>query len=502
MYEKDRGCRCPDADCIEPGGEPEFRVRQKQGAVQGFPVGIHPDEPLRHLFSQNGYELAEFAADAAEDAYESIRKILRYDINNRIPIVVYNSHNEFQQTNVVDEYLEEGIGGVTELFKNRVVVPFEGNYSQFRHVIHHELVHAVLNDMFYGGSIQSIIASRSPFMLPLWMNEGFAEYASMKWETNSDMFIRDATIQNYLPPIDYLNGYFAYRGGQSVWYYIANKYGEQKISEIMNRMRSTRSVEQGLKSTIGLTLKELSERWQKEQKVIYWPDIAKREEPADFARRLTDHTKDGNFYNTSPAISPQGDKIAFISDRNDYFDVYLMSAIDGQILDKLVSGQRTSDFEELHLLTPGIAWSPDGKKIALGVKAGGSDAISIVDVNSGSREKIELGLDGVFSVSWSADGKMLAFEGLKGPNSDIYVYELESKKLTNLTGDVFTDLDPTFSLRWKDNLLRIRPSGFHFARQDRARAQDVTDRFQPARYLCGRCPDSRDPTHHRPAEFQ
>ena len=135
-------------------------------------------------YSQNGYELAEFTADAAEDAYESIRKILRYDINNRIPIVIYNSHNEFQQTNVIDEYLEEGIGGVTELFKNRVVVPFEGNYSQFRHVIHHELVHAVLNDMFYGGSIQSIVASRSPFTLPLWMNEGFAEYASMKWETN------------------------------------------------------------------------------------------------------------------------------------------------------------------------------------------------------------------------------------------------------------------------------------------------------------------------------
>jgi len=64
-------------------------------------------------YSQNGYELAEFTADAAEDAYESIRKILRYDINNRIPLVVYNSHNEFQQTNVVDEYMEEGIGGVT-----------------------------------------------------------------------------------------------------------------------------------------------------------------------------------------------------------------------------------------------------------------------------------------------------------------------------------------------------------------------------------------------------
>ena len=396
-------------------------------------------------FSQDGYELAEFTAEAAEDAYNSIRKLLRYEINNRIPVVVYNSHNEFQQTNVVNEYLEEGVGGVTELFKNRVVLPFEGNYRLFRHVIHHELVHAVLNDMFYGGSVQSLIASRTPFVLPLWMNEGLAEYAALGWDTNSDMFIRDATIQNYLPPIDFLGGYFAYRGGQAVWYYIANKYGEQKIGEILNRMRGVRSVDQGFKSTIGLSVKELSERWQKEQKVLFWPDIAKREEPADFARRLTDHTKDNSFYNTSPSISPQGDKIAFISDRNDYFDVYVMSAIDGQIQDKVIKGQRTKDFEELHLLTPGITWSPDGKRIGLAVKAGERDAIVLIDVNSGDEEKIEFDLDGIFSVDWSPDGKKLAFVGVKAPQSDIYVYDLESKQLTNVTNDIFSDSDPVFS---------------------------------------------------------
>ncbi|MBI4428336.1 MAG: PD40 domain-containing protein [Ignavibacteriales bacterium] len=396
-------------------------------------------------YSQDGYELAAFSANAAEDAYTSIKKLLRYDINNRISMVIHNSHNEFQQTNVIDEYLEEGIGGVTELFKNRIVLPFEGNYGMFRHVIHHELVHAVINDMFYGGTIQSLISSRAPVQLPLWMNEGLAEYAALKWDTNSDMFLRDATIHNYLPPIDYLGGYFAYRGGQSVWYYIANKYGEPKIAEILNRIKGTRSIEQGFKSTIGLSVKELSERWQKEQKVLYWPDVAKREEPEDYAKRLTNHTKDGNFYNTSPAISPQGDKIAFLSDRNDYFDIYLMSAIDGEILDKLVSGQRTKDFEELHLLTPGITWSPDGKKIALAVKAGEHDAIMVVDVESGSSNKIAFDLDGIFSVDWSSDGKKLTFVGTKAPQSDIYVYDLAVAKLTNLTDDIFSDSDPVFS---------------------------------------------------------
>ncbi|MFH0990647.1 MAG: biopolymer transporter Tol [bacterium] len=396
-------------------------------------------------FAQDGYELAEFAAAAIEDAYQSLRKLIRFDLNNRVAFVIYNSHNEFQQTNVVSEYLDEGIGGVTELFKNRVVVPFEGSYAQFRHVLHHELVHAVINDMFYGGTIQSLISSRTPFELPLWMNEGLAEYAALGWDTNTDMFIRDATIQDYLPPIEYLGGYFAYRGGQSVYYYIANKYGEQKIAEILHRLRSVRNVEQGFKSTIGLSLKELSERWQKEMKVIFWPDIAKREEPSDFAKRLTDHTKDQNFYNTSPAISPQGDKIAFISDRNDFFDVFVVSAIDGQNIEKVISGQRTKNFEEMHLLTPGLTWSPDGKKIAIAVKSGERDAIFIVDIESGDEEKIELDLDGIFSVDWSPEGSKIAFTGVKAPQSDIYVYDLTAKALMNLTNDIFSDSDPSFS---------------------------------------------------------
>lgn len=396
-------------------------------------------------FSQDGFDLAVFTAEAAESAYTSIKKLFRYDLTNRIAIVVHNSHNEFQQTNVIGEYLEEGIGGVTELFKNRIVVPFEGNYRQLRHVIHHELVHGVINDMFYGGSIQALLASRTPLILPLWLNEGIAEYAALGWDNNSDMFIRDAAIHNYLPPIEFLGGYFAYRGGQSVWNYIASKYGEQKIGEILNRIKSTRSVEQGFKSTIGLTVKDLSERWQKEQKVTYWPDIAKREEPADFARRFTNHTKDGNFYNTSPAISPQGDRIAFISDRKDYFDVYVMSALDGKILDRVISGQKTPDFEELHLLTPGITWSPDGNRIAIAVKAGEHDAIMLVDVNTGKKEKLTFELDGIFSVDWSADGNAIAFVGLKPSQSDIFLYRFADRSLTMLTNDIFSDSDPAFS---------------------------------------------------------
>jgi hypothetical protein len=188
-------------------------------------------------FTIEGQNIAEFAATAIEDALAQIQSSINYKIQKRISVVLYDSQNEFQETNVIDAYLGEGTGGFTELFKNRIVLPFSGNYKMFRHVIHHELVHGVMNDLFYGGALQNIISNSSAVNLPLWFSEGLAEYLALGWDTNTDQFIRDAAINEYLPDIKYLDGYFAYRGGQAVFYYIAKKYGREKVAEIVMNVK-------------------------------------------------------------------------------------------------------------------------------------------------------------------------------------------------------------------------------------------------------------------------
>ena len=396
-------------------------------------------------FSKKGENLAEFTAKEAEKDLKSIQKSFDYKINNRIPIIVYNSTNDFQETNVTDQYLSEGIEGFTELFKNRVVVQFMGSYKEFQHLIHHELTHGVINDMFFGGSIQNIISNNININIPSWFNEGMAEYQSLGWDINTDMFIRDAIISEYLPDINQLSGYMAYRGGEAVWHYIADKYGREKISEIINKLKETGSVEAAFKGSLGLSLEEFSERWKKEIKKTYWPDIADRKDPEEYAKRLTDPKKDDGFYNTSPAISPQGDKIAFISNRDTYFDVFIMNAIDGKIIKKLVKGNRTADFEQLNVVTPGLSWSPDESKIALTAKSDGYDVIYIINVESEEKETLPVRLDGIKKVAWSPDGKYLAFVGHTPAQSDIYLYNIDSKKLINLTDDIFTDDDPAWS---------------------------------------------------------
>ena len=47
----------------------------------------------------------------------------------------------------------EGVGGVTELFKNRMVIPYNGSLKELKHVIYHELVHVFINDGIYGAGI-------------------------------------------------------------------------------------------------------------------------------------------------------------------------------------------------------------------------------------------------------------------------------------------------------------------------------------------------------------
>ncbi len=396
-------------------------------------------------FSTHGSKLAEFAAKTAEDALKSIEKSFNYKINNRITIIIYNSTNDFQETNVTDEYLSEGIEGFTEIFKNRVVVQFMGSYPEFRHLIHHELTHAVMNDFFYGGSLQNIVSNNISLNLPQWFNEGMAEYQSLGWDINTDMFIRDAIINDYLPDVQGLSGYIAYRGGESIFHYIANKYGSEKIGELMNKIKGTGSLEEGLRSSIGLTLKQFNERWKKYLKKVYFPDIALRKDPDEFAKRLTDPEEGGGFYNTSPSISPQGDKIAFISNRNYYFDVFIMNAIDGKIIKRLVKGNRSPDFEQLNVVTPGLSWSPDETKIALSAKSDGDDIVYIINVDSEDKVTLPIKLDGIKSLSWSPDGKYLAFIGHTAIQSDVYIYNFETKKLTNLTNDVFADNDPSWS---------------------------------------------------------
>lgn len=406
-------------------------------------------EHFKIFFYPGGEGVAEFAAKAAEDFYSVTKKDLNMELEEKVPIILYLSPSQFRETNVIIDLIEEGVGGFSELIKNRIVVPFNGSYNDLYYVLGHELTHIFEFKMFYRSRLAVLLGAVGEFQVPLWVLEGFAEFQSGWANVSSEVFMRDLVINNRLVSLVELNdnyGYLAYREGESFFRYVAELYGREKVYEFMNTLKSKRNLEATFSAVFGMSQKKIGAEWENWLKMRYWPQITKLANFGKIAERLTNHIEDGSVYNTASAISPSGTKIAMISDRAEYVDSYIISATDGRVLKKLVRGERSGGFENMHLIRPGLAWSPDEKLIALITTTAGRDNIALIDVNRGRvRRRIGGNLDGIYSPKFSPDGKTLAFVGVKNGFSDIYSVSIGGGEPRRLTYDMFEERDPAFS---------------------------------------------------------
>ena len=389
------------------------------------------------------------AALMAERGYQRLSRVLSHQIKTKVPLVLYASHTDFEQTNITPELLGIGTGGVTEFLKRRVFLPFTGSYADLDHVLTHELVHAFQIDILFG-DVSSVLSNPFGATPPIWVMEGMAEYLSVaEVDNNTKMWLRDASLEGYLTPLkvlEYVGDIRVYRFGQSIFEFIADTYGIQKIGEILKKTRRYGNFERALESSTGLTVEVLSKKWTEAVRKEYLPQIAEYDRADKIADRLTDAERDLSNFNVAPSVSPSGTQMVFISDRSMYNDVYLASALDGRVFKKLVSGERTGSFETLRFFNTSIAWAPDERQIALPAKIGGQDAIYLLEVPSGKvARKLRFGLDAIYSPAWSPDGRKLAFVGIKGGQSQLYVCDVDGKNFREIHGGRYAVRDPVWS---------------------------------------------------------
>ncbi len=403
---------------------------------------------FRLFYYEGGEPLAQFAASVLESTYTRYSHHLDHEIREKTPVILYNAHKDFQQTNVILSDIEEGVGGFTEQLKRRVVVPFTGSYREFAHVLAHELVHVFQYDIWFQ-NLQNPLSLATSLRIPLWVIEGSAEYFSEGWSPEAEAYIRDLVFnENLVPPsrLGEYGGYLIYKEGEAFFRFIAENYGARKASEFFHQLKVRGNLSAAVEKSLGMDMATLDETFALFYKKHVFPLVANLDIPQR-EQRITNHRKEGGFLNVGPALSPNGNYVAFISDRTGYSDIYLASVSTGQLKAKLVSGQKRPDMEYLHLLKPGLAFAPDNRTLAFTAQGGRADFLHLVDVE---RRKIVRSvafpqLDAVYTPAWSPDGHTLALVGLKNGQSDVYLYDLETGHLRALTQDRFDDLDPSFT---------------------------------------------------------
>jgi Tol biopolymer transport system component len=396
-------------------------------------------------FTENAGAIGEYAARHLEAMYDTVSRIMGFPLKNKVPVILYSTPAEFQQTNIIPYLLPEGVGGFTEIFKNRVVLPFEGSYTEFHHVLQHELVHAFMFDR--QNSLGNKFASTQQ-AIPLWFGEGLAEYSSLGWNLGSEFYMMDAVLFGYVgnPAENGLPGFLAYKGGQLFYYYLAQTFGPGFIRDWVGQVARGKDVAAAFKDLAKVSMRETGQIWLREIKAIYWPELKDRRYGKSVARQLTDHTQDLSNINMQPAISPDGKRIAYFSDLNPMVGVYIMDVEKEKVVRSIAQAGQERGHLSFYPFQSRISWSPDSRRIAFVSKTGDRDVITLADAD-GRRTTVigPPGIQGIQSPAFSPDGKTLVFSGLKDGFSDLFLWHLERKELKRLTHDIALDQNPAFA---------------------------------------------------------
>lgn len=424
--------------------------------AQHFDWHIHRTEHFDIYYYPSEAKLVPIMASIAEEAYEKHSEDFEHELRDRTPLILYKSHKDFQQTNIILQELHEGIGGFAELFKHRIVIPFTGSLEAFREVIFHELIHIFQYDIIYQKPHARIYSGEFLYSPPIWFIEGMADYFAEDNDAVGEMVLRDASINNNIVPLPQLHNfnrlsspYLGYKLGQLAVTYLSETYGREKIAEILHGLRQSRTkdLNRVLQEVVGVSLEEFDKAWRQTVRKRYWPLIEHRELPDLVTKKLTEKSKYS--HNIKPVWAPSGDIIAYVTGNEGFLEIVLMSAKTGERIERVTKPFFRDKYEEIRTDFSGfgrsIAWAPDGDRIAFIAKY--HDANYLLEVNILTRQLTQyfkLDFDNVTSPDYDGSGERIVFAALKAGQTDLYIIELLTGDVSRVTFDPFNDTHPSW----------------------------------------------------------
>lgn len=401
-------CACvPAVACAQTFGKNKVHYESLQWRVFETPH-------LRlHYYAQEeslARRLAAFA-DSTCAAYD-VR--FRLKLRRPVPFLLYSTHHLFQQTNATPDMLTEATGGLTELIKGRVLLPHNGSWARLQWVTRHELAHAYMLDKF--AQVQRAHRRPQAWLPDLWFIEGLAEYCSTDWDGDAEGLLRDMVCSRMAYPLtrsEPITGSVEmYKEGQAFLLWLGQKYGDERIFDLMDNAWRAEDFETAFRITYGRRLQDVDEEWFESLKKRYWPMVATCTRPHEVGRRLTASSRFNLGPRALPATGPADSALRFVyfAVRDGSVDLVLSepartakraapdtasygaaegpydvprSRAPGEARPRrrerrLLRGGGTARFESFHLFQnrPGVS---RGGWIAVSSKSGGRDAIYLVD---------------------------------------------------------------------------------------------------------------------------
>ncbi|TDI22534.1 MAG: hypothetical protein E2P06_12460 [Acidobacteria bacterium] len=419
-----------------------------------------------HIYETDHFEIFYYpeleehlarVASYAESAYAQISADLMHDLATRVPLVVFKTHSEFEQQNIAPGQSPEGVGAFAEPFRQRIVLPIDEPPDQLYRLITHELTHQFAFDIIPRSFIRRGI--------PLWVDEGLADYMAGVWRPLDLMAVRDAALSDILPRmsefLDYggfANARVVYNLGHAAFEFIEERWGKEGVRQFLFSLRKTVIGGGGdiYEDAFDLSADEFDDAFESyiRDRFLAFRD---KERPEDYGRDLAPNPRETRYLAVvSIEPSPSGDLIAaFAQNRKDReLDIVLLSSENGEVVSNLTEGfDQDLGFESIAIsgarwnTVPWMSWSEIDDRIAYFVRKGKYRSLVLQNVVTRDIEEIiDLNtVDQPESPDISPNGRRVAFSALQNAIGDIYLMDLDTHEVTNLTEDDFADYAPTFS---------------------------------------------------------
>ena len=433
-----------------------------------------------HIYKTDHFEIyyypeiesqLERVTSYAESAYQQVSSDLKHDLAFKVPLVLYKTQSEFQQQNIEPGELPEGVLAFAEPYRDRMVLPIDEPSDALYRLITHELTHIFEFDI-----IPRSLLHRS---LPLWVDEGLADHLTGYWQPFDLMSVRDAAIADIIPSMSdfqgqqFVDGRLPYNLGHAAFEFIESRWGKEGLRQFLFALRKAviGGGESAYEEAFRLKPEEFDEQFEKYLKDRFKP-FRDKERPADYGRDLAPK-RNKTPYTVVVSIepSPSGDLMAVAAgNRKDQeLDIVLMSTKDGKVIRNLTGGfNKDRGFE--YISTPGgfrnnavswMSWAPAGDRIGYFARTEKNKTLILQNVVTRKIEKrIELkSVDGPESPDISPDGREVAFAAMTGAVADIFIVNIDSGKVRNVTNDEFGNYAPTYSPDGQSIVYMARISG-------------------------------------------
>lgn len=416
-----------------------------------FTWNIYHSTHFDIYFYEEERDALQRVVDSAESAYMELSQKFNYQISKKIPLIFYHTHSAFEQTNVMLNFIPEGVGAFAEPARNRMVLPIDMSDDKLHQLVLHELTHIFEYEVFFQGKLGKTIAANPP----TWLMEGLASFMAQDEDSRDRMVLRDAVVNDRVPAITRNpQGYFAYRFGHAVFRYMQEKYGWEGLRDFIYEYRNTlgNTVDKALKRAFDVSPDEFDTQFRAWLRKQYLPALVAKGEPQEYGEpfKISD---DINSQDIAPAPSPSGDLLAAFVTYKEDVDVALFNIPERRMLKNMTAGYTSQyeypiaqSFTTAAVMGRDIAWAPNGDAVALFVRRErGRDLMLINPITGEIVRTVPMDIEQQLAPSFSPDGKKIVFSGWVGTQPDLFLYNLETGLVQNITDDRFYDGAPVFS---------------------------------------------------------